>query len=71
MNIDEKVSIPIFRFLFTVLSLAIIIPSMWESDYRVLTLSFAVFSFSKVVDSVVGLLQQRNVFFFYMQLSVL
>lgn len=59
----ERISISIFRFLFTILSLAIIVPCMWGSDYAVLTLSFTVFSFSKIVDSVDGILQRRNVFF--------
>ncbi len=42
----------ILKLLITILSLAIVQPGFWEDDYRVVTLTLALFFLSRIVDTI-------------------
>lgn len=55
----EHISVFIFKFLFTVLSLAIILPGIIFNDYKNVVLSYAIFSFTKITDNINGLYEHN------------
>lgn len=61
---NNNIFVSVFKFLFTALSLAIILPGAFESDYRILTLSFAVFVFGKITDNIIEIQSKKSFEFF-------
>lgn len=61
---NNNIFVSVFKFLFTVLSLVIILPGVFENDYRILTLSFAVFILCKLVDNIYEIVCAKHIIFF-------